>query len=98
MYGRNLNMKHFVRLAQHLVGLAILTCYHMEMGKVPSNMAGSQDALLPLKNGDQVFQTMRIIMQIMPFSLTKMQNGAILVHKMGHIAAVSINHPLQLQV
>ena len=30
-----------------IFGLDILTCHHMEEGKVPGSMAGSQDALLP---------------------------------------------------
>ena len=46
-------------------GLVILTCYHMEEGKVPSSMAGLQDALLPTPIGHQVHQTMPVTMKIM---------------------------------
>jgi hypothetical protein len=46
-------------------GLAILTCYHMEEGKVPSSMAGSQDALLPIPIGILINQTMPVTMKIM---------------------------------
>jgi hypothetical protein len=46
-------------------GLVILTCYHMEEGKVPGSIAGSQDALLPILIGILVNQTMPVIMQIM---------------------------------
>ena len=45
--------------------LDILTCHHMEEGKVPSSMAGSQDALLPIPNGCQVNHTMPITIKIM---------------------------------
>ena len=36
-----------LNMEDRMVGLAILICHHMEEGKVPSSMAGSQDALLP---------------------------------------------------
>ena len=39
------------------IGLVILTCHHMEEGKVPGSMAGSQDALLSSPIGYQVNQT-----------------------------------------
>jgi hypothetical protein len=47
------------------IGLDILTCHHMEKGKVPSSMAGSQDALLPIPIGRQLNQTISITMKIM---------------------------------
>jgi hypothetical protein len=47
------------------IGLDILTCYHMEEGKVPSSMAGSQDALLLTPIGGQVNQAISITMKIM---------------------------------
>ena len=46
-------------------GLVILTCYHMEEGKVPSSMDGSQDALLPTLIGILVIQTITLTMKIM---------------------------------
>ena len=59
MSGLYLNLKDTIR------GLDILTCYHMEEGKVPSSMAGSQDALLPILIGSQVNQTIPVRMKIM---------------------------------
>ncbi len=53
-----------LNMEDRMVGLAILTCYHMEEGKVPSSMAGSQDALLPTLIGRLVNQIIRIIMKI----------------------------------
>jgi hypothetical protein len=46
-------------------GLVILICYHMEEGKVPGSMDGSQDALLPIPIGRQDNQTIQITMKIM---------------------------------
>jgi hypothetical protein len=46
-------------------GLVILTCHHMEEGKVPSSMDGSQDALLPTLIGILVIQTITLTMKIM---------------------------------
>ena len=40
--------------------LAILTCHHMEEGKVPSSMAGSQDALLPTPIGGELNQIITV--------------------------------------
>ncbi len=48
-----------------ICGLDILTCYHMEEGKVPSSMAGSQDALLPIPIGGHNHQTITVTMKIM---------------------------------
>ena len=48
-----------------MVGLVLLTCHHMEEGKVPSSMAGSQDALLLTLIGMVLNRTMLIIMKIM---------------------------------
>ncbi len=58
--GLHLSINQYLRF-----GLAILTCHHMEEGKVPSSMAGSQDALLFIPIGMQVNQTMPITMKIM---------------------------------
>ena len=46
-----------LNMEDNLVGLDILTCHHMEEGKAPSSMAGSQDALLPTLIGRLVNQT-----------------------------------------
>ena len=59
MSGLDFNLKEVI------FGLAILTCYHMEEGKVPSSMAGSQDALLPILIGHQVNQTITKTIKIM---------------------------------
>jgi len=59
MSGLDLNLEDI------LIGLAILTCYHMEEGKVPSSMAGSQDALLPILIGILVAQTIPVTIKIM---------------------------------
>ncbi len=56
MSGLEFNLEH--------IGLDILTCYHMEEGKVPSSMAGSQDALLPTPIGQQVNQTIKMTTKI----------------------------------
>ncbi len=48
-----------------IIGLVILICYHMEEGKVPSSMDGSQDAILPIPIGRGVNQTIPITMKIM---------------------------------
>ena len=42
-------------------GLATLTCLHMEEGKAPSSIVGSQDALLPTLIGMLVNQTMPVV-------------------------------------
>ena len=60
--GSTLNLEE---LGLNLFGLDILTCHHMEEGKVPSSMAGSQDALLPILIGILMNQTIKIIMKIM---------------------------------
>ena len=61
MSGLEVNMNHM----EIIIGLAILTCYHMEEGKVPSSMVGSQDAHLPMLIGQQVNQTIKITIKIM---------------------------------
>jgi len=48
-----------------VIGLDILTCYHMEEGKVQGSMVGSQDALLPMPIGGQGNQAMPITLKIM---------------------------------
>jgi len=58
--GLHLSINQYIRF-----GLVILTCYHMEEGKVPSSMAGSQDALPFIPIGMQVNQTMPVTMKIM---------------------------------
>ncbi len=60
MIGCTLNMVVVI-----LFGLDILTCYHMEEGKVPSSMAGSQDALLPIPTGVLIDQTITVTTKIM---------------------------------
>jgi len=47
------------------IGLVTRTCHHMEEGKVPSSMAGSQDALLPTSIGSGMNQTIILAMKIM---------------------------------
>ena len=46
-----------LNMEDRMVGLAILICHHMEEGKVPSSMAGSQDALLHIPIGHPVSYT-----------------------------------------
>jgi len=47
-------------------GLVTLTCLHMEEGRAPSSIAGSQDALLTIPvDGHLVNQTMPLTMKIM---------------------------------
>ena len=87
MLGLDLNMD------QKNTGLAILTCYHMEEGKVPSSMAGSQDALLPIPIGKKIDQAMPITMKIMQ-KFMKKENGTTLVLHQKISVAVSTNHPL----
>jgi len=55
--------------------LDILTCHHMEEGKVPSSMAGSQDALLPIPISRQVNQIITITVKIIQQFLTGMNYG-----------------------
>ena len=92
MIGCGLNME------DRMVGLAILTCYHMEEGKVPSSMAGSQDALLPLLIGMLVNQTITLIMKIMRICLVIKILGMMLPPNGLFDVAVSTRHPLLLQV
>jgi hypothetical protein len=89
--GLDLNMD------QKNTGLAILTCNHMEEVKVPSSMAGSQDALLPIPIGKKIDQTMPITMKIMQ-EFMKKENGTTLVLHQKISVAVSTNHLLLLQV
>jgi len=53
MSGLELNINHL----EVIIGLVILTCHHMEEGKVPRCLAGSQDALLLTPNGILLNQT-----------------------------------------
>ena len=76
----------------HIIGLAILTCYHMEEGKVPSSMAGSQDALLPILIGHQVNQTIAVTMKIMHDRIEVMVNGMMYLLKFKLTAAVRSPH------
>jgi hypothetical protein len=79
-----------------MVGLAILTCYHMEEGKVLSSMAGSQDALLPIPIEEfwqQVNQTILVIMKIMRIGGIPVL-GMIIPPKRLCDAAVNTRHPL----
>jgi hypothetical protein len=61
MLGLDLNII-FIQIG---FGLDIRTCYHMEEGKVPGSMVGSQDALLPLPIGTSTNQTMAVTIKIM---------------------------------
>jgi hypothetical protein len=47
-----------------IIGLVILTCHHMEEGKVPSSMVGSQDVLLPTLIGILVNQVIPLEMMV----------------------------------
>ncbi len=47
------------------IGLDILTCYHMEEGKVPCGIVGSQDALLPILIGWLLNLIITVTMKIM---------------------------------
>ena len=77
-------------------GLDILTCYHMEEGKVLSSMAGSQDALLPTPIGWQVNQTMNMTIQIMLFLIImEAANGITALLKTKLTAAVSTTQLLK---
>ncbi len=69
--------------------LAILTCHHMEEGKVPSSMAGSQDALLPILIGRKVDQTIAITIKIMQHCILTVANGMTCLLKNIKTAAVS---------
>ena len=62
----------------------------MEEGKVPSSMAGSQDALLPIPNGRQVNQTIPVTIKIMQqFILKALVNGMTGLLEINFTAAVS---------
>jgi hypothetical protein len=54
-----------VNIQEIINGLVIPTCHHMEEGKAPSSMAGSQDAFLPSPVGILINQTMPVTMKIM---------------------------------
>jgi hypothetical protein len=58
-----------------MVGLTIITCYHMEEGKVLSSMAGSQDALLPTTINTEITQTMTLTVKIMYYYGNTLVNG-----------------------
>ena len=58
MIGLDLNME------EHHLLLVILTCYHMEEGKVQSSINGSQDVLLPTPIGHMANLTICIIVKI----------------------------------
>ncbi len=72
-----------------IYGLDILTCYHMEEGKVPSSMAGSQDALLPILIGHHFNQTMKVTIKIMHLCILTVANGGTGLLKIYGTAAVS---------
>ena len=82
MSGLDLNL-------QMIFGLAILTCYHMEEGKVPSSMAGSQDALLPILIGMLVNQATVVTMKIMYKFKLVVENGMTTFLNCKNPAAVS---------
>jgi len=87
-----------LNMEDNLVGLAILTCYHMEEGKVPSSMAGSQDALLPTLIGRLVNQTMPLIWKIMRICGVMLILGMIITPNLLLDVAVSTSYPQLLQV
>ena len=60
----------------------------MEEGKVPSSMAGSQDALLPILIGYQVNQTIPVTLKIMQQFVLPMATGMTIL-KPNFSAAVS---------
>ena len=90
MLGLDLNMQE-----QRNIGLVILTYNHMEEGKVPSSMAGSQDALLPLSIGMVVNQIMPVTMKIM-LKFLQVENGMIALLNGIVYVAVSTTHLVQL--
>ena len=61
----------------------------MEEGKVPSSMAGSQDALLPIPIGYQVNQTIPVTLKIMQQFVMAMATGMTILLKPNFSAAVS---------
>ena len=61
----------------------------MEEGKVPSSMAGSQDALLPIPIGHQVNQTIGVTIKIMQQCIQLMAYGLTFLLKLNFTAAVS---------
>ena len=77
----------------NLIGLVILTCYHMEEGKIPSSMAGSQDALLPTPIGHLVIQTIATVTMIIHTFMEDLAYGTMQLLILIQIAAVSISHP-----
>jgi len=75
---------------EEITGLVILTCHHLEEGKVPSSMAGSQDALLPTPIGHQMNQTIGVTMKIMLLFMTmEMADGTMNPLKRAPDVAVS---------
>jgi len=91
---------YILNLEELIFGLVILTCYHMEEGKVPSSMAGSQDALLPTPIGILVNQTIGLTMKIMQKCIHILANGLMKVMNRPFSntllnVAVSTNLPLQ---
>ncbi len=82
-----------LNMEDKMVGLAILTCHHMEEGKVPSSMVGSQDALLPTLIGHQVSQIITVIMKTMRICGVLLILGMIMTHKRLFDVAVSTSYP-----
>ena len=57
-------------------GLVTLTCLHMEEGRAPSSIAGSQDALLTIPvDGHLMNQTMAVTMKIVHLLNLAMAHG-----------------------
>jgi len=88
-----------LNMEDRMVGLDILTCHHMEEGKVPSSMAGSQDALLPTLIGRLMNPTIPVIMKIMRIcGIVLLVIGMIFPPNQLLDVAVSTSHPQLLQV
>ena len=81
---------------EYNIGLAILTCHPMEEGKVPSNMAGSQDAPLHISIGHLVNQIMNITVKIM-YMLTIIQMPIGMMQLLHIIVFVVVSLPPQHQ-
>ncbi len=71
---------------------------YMEEGKVPSSIAGSQDALLPILIGILAAQTITLTMKITQLFGTQENGTMFLLHFLVYYVAVSTSYPLLLQV
>ena len=85
MLGYTLKFNHM----EIMFGLVILICYHMEEGKVPSSINGSQDAILPTPIGILVNQTIQGTIKIIQQCIQILANGLTGLLKIKLTAAVS---------